>query len=454
MRPLTRATRRTGYARRTRATVLLAVLTVALGAVGGQWCALDASQRRNGEARLLVWAQLGAAQLAGLADGALHPDWPGGDAPAGEVARARDETFKRWSRALMRSAAVTATALVDARGRVIASWPPLVELGGEVGIRRGADAAYVERIVGERDVTGAMLAVAPLDHAPGGLSPAYACVFGRVASGAVWRSRAFLLYAAALAFVAATAAGVALWRLRRDVFTPIAELAGRLGLDADAATAADGDDLASLSDNIRGLYSELATAQDYAARLERSIDDVVARRTRKMSGLLRRAEHQAEIDPLTGLANRRYFDARLEPLFQEQKRRGVNLVLVMFDVDNFKTLNDSAGHAAGDALLRFVGELLRSALRECDVGVRYGGDEFAVLFMDMTAEEARAIAERVVRLFAQRFHGGDSAASVTLSAGLAALADHHVTSGAELLARADHALYDAKRSGKNAVQSA
>ena len=108
------------------------------------------------------------------------------------------------------------------------------------------------------------------------------------------------------------------------------------------------------------------------------------------------ARHQARIDELTGLLNRRAFEEALAQIVPADKRRERRATLLLLDLDRFKLINDRYGHLAGDACLRAVGDALRGSVRELDRCFRWGGDEFAVLLLDSTDEETAAVAARVV----------------------------------------------------------
>lgn len=171
----------------------------------------------------------------------------------------------------------------------------------------------------------------------------------------------------------------------------------------------------------------------------------------KLERKLRRAEDRALTDALTGLGNRAYLEKELEVITTRQRTERKNLAAVMIDIDHFKQYNDSQGHQAGDELLRFLGQLLRGAFRGTDHAIRYGGDEFLVLLPDVDGGQAHAISERVIRLFGQyasRLPGGKV---LSLSAGIATLEQDWGQQGADLVERADHALYASKRNGKNGV---
>ena len=176
----------------------------------------------------------------------------------------------------------------------------------------------------------------------------------------------------------------------------------------------------------------------------------VADQTRQINAMLKRAERAVWIDPLTRLGNRSLLEDRLEKVFEAQRCSGQDLSIVMLDLDNFKKLNDTQGHVAGDEMLRFVGELVRGTIRPTDVGVRYGGDEFAIILVDTTPDKAAALAERL-RLFGQRAGVLGLDPPVSLSAGIASLLQDRPNSGKHLLRLADRALYKAKSRGKNAL---
>ncbi|GEM_PF-1300012 len=169
---------------------------------------------------------------------------------------------------------------------------------------------------------------------------------------------------------------------------------------------------------------------------------------------LQRVKEQTLIDPLTGLRNRRFLESELEQFVGKQRDAGCDFSIVMLDVDNFKQHNDACGHAAGDELLRFLGALLRGALRHDDAAVRYGGDEFMLLLAGTGPRQAVLITERITKLFHQYAQVLRTPCPPSLSAGVVALSSHPNADCAELTARADAALYEAKHRGKNAVVTA
>jgi diguanylate cyclase (GGDEF)-like protein len=158
----------------------------------------------------------------------------------------------------------------------------------------------------------------------------------------------------------------------------------------------------------------------------------------------------AVTDELSGLASRRYFESRMAEEWARRERYGTPLAVAIFDLDRFKGINDSYGHAAGDRVLRRFGELVRHEIRSTDVACRYGGEEFAVLFAESTAASASAVAERVRRaLRRQEFEWDGRTFRATVSAGVSGAEESRERP--QLLFRADQALYRAKEKGRNRV---
>jgi diguanylate cyclase (GGDEF)-like protein/PAS domain S-box-containing protein len=162
----------------------------------------------------------------------------------------------------------------------------------------------------------------------------------------------------------------------------------------------------------------------------------------------RELERLARFDPLTGLANRRHFDESLEDAVARAARNGSALLLLALDVDNFKQINDSLGHAGGDLVLKAFAQRISEAVYEVDLVARLGGDEFAVLVEYSPDVEAGArIAERVVAAMREPVLIEGQAVQVTASIGVGR---HWPTrSGEALMALADKALYEAKARGRN-----
>jgi diguanylate cyclase (GGDEF)-like protein len=164
-------------------------------------------------------------------------------------------------------------------------------------------------------------------------------------------------------------------------------------------------------------------------------------------------------DALTGVANRRYCERRLQGEIERWRRRGEPLTCMLVDVDHFKSINDRHGHQTGDAVLKEIAGLLAQELRAADVLARYGGEEFILLLPNATLPQALAIAERVrERVARHSFALRAAPLRVTVSIGVAALggapAESDGAVGEQLVQAADAALYRAKEGGRNRVVAA
>jgi len=164
----------------------------------------------------------------------------------------------------------------------------------------------------------------------------------------------------------------------------------------------------------------------------------------------RRIAYLAQHDILTGLANRALFTEKLDEASKRQKRHGAGFTVLMLDLDKFKAVNDTLGHAAGDELLRQVAARLRGSLRETDVLARLGGDEFAIIQEGETDQQHAAVtvATRIIDLISQPFDLDGHRADIGTSIGIAFAPDHG-SEPDELLKRADLALYATKSAGRN-----
>lgn len=158
--------------------------------------------------------------------------------------------------------------------------------------------------------------------------------------------------------------------------------------------------------------------------------------------------HQALHDPLTKLANRVLFRNRVEHALSRVDRRGKPIAVLFLDLDNFKTINDSLGHAAGDQLLVSVAERLQICLRNSDTAARLGGDEFAVLVEDADTEDAVLVAERLLDVLRPTFLIDGKEVFIGTSIGIA-ITNTGSENPEDLLRNADVAMYTAKNDGKN-----
>jgi diguanylate cyclase (GGDEF)-like protein len=189
-------------------------------------------------------------------------------------------------------------------------------------------------------------------------------------------------------------------------------------------------------DDQAGLAALVVVAEDALARLR--LSDAMA--------------HQAWHDPLTGLPNRSLFMDRVAHAMELQRRRGGHLAVLFCDLDGFKRVNDSYGHAAGDNLLTEVGRRIKGAVRETDTVARLGGDEFAVLLEEVSdPSEVELACDRILTALRSRFNMFGEAVSVTTTIGVAM--SETGGSADSLLSQADLAMYHAKSQGKNRYET-
>lgn len=170
--------------------------------------------------------------------------------------------------------------------------------------------------------------------------------------------------------------------------------------------------------------------------------------------LKEQAEIQARTDYLTGLYNRRHFVRLADSEIARVTHQQLPMSLLMIDIDHFKSINDTWGHAAGDEVLQRVAQLIRTMLRDTDIAARVGGEEFAVVLAETAGEPARKIAQHIGATIEHTLITSQAGVpiKVTVSIGLAALHQRQVGLD-DLLREADQALYDAKQAGRNRVVS-
>ena len=160
----------------------------------------------------------------------------------------------------------------------------------------------------------------------------------------------------------------------------------------------------------------------------------------------------AKIDSLTGIYNRRYLDSRLTEEIERSRRHGNQLSILMLDIDHFKKINDTHGHLCGDYALRKIAELLKELVRTSDILGRYGGEEFCCILPETPIEQAVVLAERCrEQIAANQLTCTDHQTRVTISIGVTGL--HRDDSLDSVIKRADDALYQAKRDGRNRICS-
>ena len=189
------------------------------------------------------------------------------------------------------------------------------------------------------------------------------------------------------------------------------------------------------------------TADGKKMHHEGSFQDITQRRFEED-----KLTYLATHDPLTGLPNRVLFDDRLDQALTFARRRHNALAVLLIDLDNFKEINDNWGHTTGDVVLRTVGLRIKSCLRQSDTAARLGGDEFIVLLPKIYGpEKASTVAQRIIAAIKQTVVVDDLSFTLTASIGIACSVGGDVD-GADLIRRADHAMYEMKRAGKDNFQ--
>jgi diguanylate cyclase (GGDEF)-like protein len=233
----------------------------------------------------------------------------------------------------------------------------------------------------------------------------------------------------------------------RHVVAPVKELArtaqeiAKGSMDARACVSSR-DEIGELAQSFNRMANRVTESQLELLRLNAELEERVRLRTRELAEL-------AAKDPLTGLYNRRHFGEVMTREFAAAERYGDDLTCLMFDVDHFKTINDTFGHRTGDAILITLAQAISSELRQADVAARFGGDEFIVLMPQTSADAAMNLAERVNAAFDEQTRRSHPGVHPTLSIGVASLRTTRAPSSEALMHEADVALYAAKEAGRN-----
>jgi diguanylate cyclase len=193
-----------------------------------------------------------------------------------------------------------------------------------------------------------------------------------------------------------------------------------------------------MRDTNKALQSRLTLSKTEISNLQQSLEAIRA---------------ESLTDPLTGLGNRKYFDRSIDTAVQNALAHGEPLSLLMFDIDHFKSFNDSYGQLTGDQVLRLVGMSLKQTIKGQDITARYGGEEFAVVLPNTALRQALTVADHIRRAVMakelKKKSTGEILGRVTISVGVSMLKPDDDTHS--LLERADACLYAAKRAGRNRV---
>jgi diguanylate cyclase len=211
-------------------------------------------------------------------------------------------------------------------------------------------------------------------------------------------------------------------------------------------------------DGLRTIIETLVQSAKEMEQTNKKLEDRLSASKEEINQLqenLETVRNESLTDPLTSLANRKYFDAALDQAIAVASRKGEPMSLLMTDIDHFKTFNDNYGHLTGDQVLRLVAISVKQNVKGQDIAARYGGEEFAVVLPNTVLRSAITVADHIRRAVMtkelMKRSTGEHLGRVTISIGVATL--HPGDTAQALIERADSCLYAAKRNGRNRVIS-
>jgi len=242
-----------------------------------------------------------------------------------------------------------------------------------------------------------------------------------------------------------------------DVMTLITDALGMSASYDDSLSGAT-EKLAATQnrDQVKAIVETLIKSTREMRDTNKALEDRLSLSKTEISNLQQSLEAiraESLTDPLTGLGNRKYFDRSIDMAVQNALANGEPLSLLMFDIDHFKSFNDSYGHLTGDQVLRLVGLSLKQTIKGQDITARYGGEEFAVVLPNTALRQALTVADHIRRAVMakelKKKSTGEILGRVTISVGVSMLKPDDDTDS--LIERADACLYAAKRNGRNRV---
>jgi diguanylate cyclase len=226
--------------------------------------------------------------------------------------------------------------------------------------------------------------------------------------------------------------------------------------DASLNGASERLSTAKSREQVRAIVEMLAKSTHEMRETNKALEERLTLSKNEISNLqhsLEAIRAESLTDPLTGLGNRKYFDRMIDMAVQNALASGEPLSLMMFDIDHFKSFNDSYGHLTGDQVLRLVGMSLKQTIKGQDITARYGGEEFAVVLPNTALRQALTVADHIRRAVMakelKKKSTGEILGRVTISVGVSMLKAGDDTDA--LIERADACLYAAKRNGRNRV---
>lgn len=359
-------------------------------------------------------------------------------------------SLQALAQAAMQQPDVRAVVIADAHGRTLAisGRPSSLPMASQGGPDRAALVASGRGYLGfaspirrsELDIDDFQDLVAPPAHGSEGIGRVYVELSSEDLQS---RKTDLLLHTMLILAAGLLAAAVVALRIADSLSRPVSQLLGAVGRMAggELGVRVDTGSAGELGELERG-FNHMA---DRLQEMHDSMQDRIASATAQLA-------HQASHDPLTGLVNRREFEFRLAATLAARGEGAPYHILCYMDLDRFKVVNDSCGHAAGDELLRQITQLLRHRARSQDLLARLGGDEFALLLERCSLEDAIRVVESLRQQVEEfRFFWDEQAFSVGVSIGLVEL-DGSIHSLEDALGAADKACYEAKDQGRNRIQ--
>jgi diguanylate cyclase len=242
-----------------------------------------------------------------------------------------------------------------------------------------------------------------------------------------------------------------------DVMTLLIDALGMsASYDASLSDASEKLSAAKSGAQIKAIAESMIKSTKVMRETNKALEERLTLSKNEISNLQQSLEAiraESLTDPLTGLGNRKYFDRMIDMAVQQALANSEPLSLLMFDIDHFKSFNDSYGHLTGDQVLRLVGMSLKQTIKGQDITARYGGEEFAVVLPNTALRQALTVADHIRRAVMakelKKKSTGEILGRVTISVGVSMLKPNDDTDS--LIERADACLYAAKRNGRNRV---
>jgi diguanylate cyclase len=242
-----------------------------------------------------------------------------------------------------------------------------------------------------------------------------------------------------------------------DVMTLLTDALGMsASYDASLGGASEKLEGAKSPEQVKAIVESLVKSTQEMRETNKALEERLTLSKNEISNLqhsLEAIRAESLTDPLTGLGNRKYFDRMIDMAVQNALANSEPLSLLMFDIDHFKSFNDSYGHLTGDQVLRLVGLSLKQTIKGQDITARYGGEEFAVVLPNTALRQALTVADHIRRAVMakelKKKSTGEILGRVTISVGVSMLKQGDDTDS--LIERADACLYAAKRNGRNRV---